>query len=229
MRLTVGPLPPSVYWRRRALVLGVVGLIVLGIVYAASAKPNPGTGPNLSSSHSSTPAGTSTVSPTPTAFTLPVSTITAGPFVSSPGSVPPGTGPCADGEILLTAEGSPENPQVGAPVSLTLTIKNISTRACIRNTGSIPQELRLRNADGVIVWSSDDCSGDGGYDYSQPFTPGFEKSYTITWDGYRSRDNYGTKTCVGPRVRPGPGSYQIIARLGTLYSAPATLTIQSGS
>ena len=52
MRLTVGPLPPAVYWRRRSLVLGVALLVVFLIVQACMAatarsdKEDTATGPS---------------------------------------------------------------------------------------------------------------------------------------------------------------------------------------
>ena len=36
MRLTVGPLPPAVYWRRRAVVLGGVIAVIFTLTYACS-------------------------------------------------------------------------------------------------------------------------------------------------------------------------------------------------
>jgi hypothetical protein len=227
MRLTVGPLSPSVYWRRRALVLGVLVLIVLGIVYAVGGGPSAGTGPHLSSTASGSPtaAPTGTDSPTPTAFTLPVSSVT--------GRSPTGTGSvmgsnCMDSEIQLTAASSPATVRVGEAVIFTLKVKNISGRTCNRNTGSIPQELRLVQGD-VVVWSSDDCASGTPYDFEQPFTPDFEKVFDITWDGLRSRDESGAKTCAAPGTRPVGGAYELVARLGTLFSTPTPVTLRSGS
>jgi hypothetical protein len=129
MRLTVGPLPAAVYWRRRLLVLGALLLIILGVVYAFSGGPGAGNragpGPNGSMTQSLTPTPTDpasatptatpspTPSPTPTAFTLPV----ADP-----------TGPCGDAEIDLTVAASPSNPTVGVGADFSLTVKNIANR-----------------------------------------------------------------------------------------------------
>jgi hypothetical protein len=218
MRLTVGPLPPSVYWRRRAVVLGVLALITVGIVYAvngpdAGADPRNATG----SQEPTTPAPT--VTPTPTAFTLPVATVTGVP--TQTGTQVAGTA-CLDSEIQLTASASPQPIRVNDRATFTLRIKNISNRTCVRNTGSIPQELRLLRGD-EIVWSSDDCTSGSAYNYDQTFTPGFEKVFTITWDGYASRGvPCGT-------TRPAGGDYHLIARLGTLYSERVPVTIRSGS
>ena len=61
MRLTVGPLPPAVYWRRRALVLGVALLVVFLIVQACMAatarsdKEDTATGPSPTAGETSAP------------------------------------------------------------------------------------------------------------------------------------------------------------------------------
>ena len=36
MRLTVGPLPPAVYWRRRAVVLGAGLLFLIVLLYSCT-------------------------------------------------------------------------------------------------------------------------------------------------------------------------------------------------
>jgi len=228
MRLTVGDLPPAVYWRRRALVVGVLVVIVVGIVYAVTADPAPPTRPNLASTSSPTSTGTATgtATPTPTAFTLPVATSAGQPVSTGTGALGPN---CADNEILLTATSSVPEIQVGGPSEFTLTVKNISNRTCTRNIGSIPQELRLRTADAAIVWSSDDCATGSRYDDFQEFTPDFEKSFTVYWDGYRSRDTSGGLACERPGDRPPGGAYQIVARLGTLFSTATPVTLLSGS
>src|SRR5690348_12860369 len=103
MRLTVGPLPAAVYWRRRAVVLVGIAIVVLIASYACTASASPSAGP----SHPGvgiTPSTTSTLlhptidktkattTPPPTAFTLPANS--AG-------------GDCADSEIALSAEVKP--------------------------------------------------------------------------------------------------------------------------
>ena len=45
MRLTVGPLSPSVYWRRRAVVLGVVLVVFAVIAYSCSGDDDPAKNP----------------------------------------------------------------------------------------------------------------------------------------------------------------------------------------
>ena len=44
MRLTVGPLPPAVYWRRRAVVLGAGLLFLIVLLYSCDAAGDRNTG-----------------------------------------------------------------------------------------------------------------------------------------------------------------------------------------
>src|SRR5512138_869732 len=140
MRLTVGPLPAAVYWRRRAVVLVGLAMIVLVISYACGG-PSSGAGPTTQ------PSGSASPTPTPTTTLL-------RPEVPRPSAAPPSaftlpvpalTGPCTDAEMEVTATaGAPEVPR-GQPLAVTIKIKNISTRTCTRDIGADVQELRLND------------------------------------------------------------------------------------
>jgi hypothetical protein len=232
MRLTVGPLPAAVYWRRRLLVLGVLLIIALGIVYAFTggpgagnrADPGPTHTPTTPASATGTPTPTATPTPTPTPFTLPADEPTGAPTSAAGGDA---TGPCADGEIELTAAASPPTLTTGQTATFTLVIKNISNRTCTRDIGSMPQELQLL-LDGVIAWSSDDCPSGSPYPFDQEFVPGFERSFAIPWSGYRSRTGTGEPVCEqSAQTKPGAATYDLVARLGTKLSAPVQVVINS--
>jgi hypothetical protein len=227
MRLTIGPLPPAVYWRRRLVVLGGVGLVALVIVYAFTGGPDgssaaPGTTSTAGATRTSTagatattsapalPTPTPTPSPTPSAFTLPV----AGQ-----------TGPCTDAEIQLTASADPANLTVGQTATFGLAIKNISNRTCNRDIGSEPQELRLLLGD-AIVWSSDDCAPPQ-YDFDQEFTPGLEKSFALNWNGYATRGATGAVDCTPwDGLKLTANNYDLVARLATKLSDPVPVTVR---
>src|SRR3954451_17920824 len=146
MNLTVGPLPPAVYWRRRALVAGVLVLLILVVAYSCGGSSGSGATGQRSSTH--TPA---TSSPTPSQSELRPQTGAPTPGdSSSPSTGPtgaPAAGPadpatelCADADILLT-------PTVvrlaNGTYKATLKIRNTSTRNCRRDVGSKPQELHV--------------------------------------------------------------------------------------
>ena len=232
MRLTVGPLPPAVYWRRRALVLGVLVLVGFVIFYSCTG-PQPGrSGPVGNSSMATstvnpttTASATASATPTTTGSATPTATGTVTPTMTAP----PQSETCTDDEIRLTATPSPADPIAGQSSTLTLLIKNISNRTCTRNIGNIPQELRLLQGD-TVIWSSDDCSNATQYNYPQQFAPGYERSFPIVWHGYRTRAASGQQNCSEvPANRPAPGEYALVGRLGTLFSPPMTLTIRSAA
>ncbi|MEV4388582.1 hypothetical protein AB0J68_23175 [Micromonospora sp. NPDC049580] len=245
MRLTVGPLPPAVYWRRRAVVLGAGLLFLIVLLYSCTGPGRSGGRPNAGASPTSTP--TSTASPGPGGSVLspqtgapsasgsadPNADRSAGPNATDPspettsndpslgsaGSVDDGT--CTDAEISVTSVARPTSVQRGAVVDLQLKIKNTSERTCSRNVGADLQEIFIK-AGAEKVWSSDTCGKVQGSDV-QSFTPGFERSYQVGWNG---RD---TTRCDGAGLAAGPfppaGTYQVFARVGTKYSAPVKITI----
>jgi hypothetical protein len=216
MRLTVGPLPAAVYWRRRAVVLVGLSMVVLIAWYALSGpegSANPGAVPTQTGSPTPAPQTSdapspreSSPSPTPSAFTLPVSAA---------------TGPCTDSEMEVIAKSASAEVASGTPVPFTITIKNTSPRTCVRDVGADVQELLLQ-AEGITIWSSDDCGANHGQDLKE-FAAGMEVSYTRTWPGHRSRGGNNTVECTAPV--PGPGVYQLVARLDRKLSPPFDLKI----
>ncbi|MEU8017351.1 hypothetical protein AB0B74_15450 [Micromonospora parva] len=236
MRLTVGPLPPAVYWRRRAVVLGAGFLFLIVLLYSCTGsdrsggqKPTAGGTPSATSAATSDPGGPvltpQTGSPSPpasadSAATTPSPAITSNtpPLGAAAGSADDGT--CTDGEISVVASASQTSVQRGAVVELQLKIKNTSDRTCSRNVGADLQEIFIKSG-AEKVWSSDTCGKVQGSD-PQSFTPGFVRSYQVPWNG---RD---TSRCDGA-LAGGPfapvGSYQVFARVGTKLSEPVKLTV----
>ncbi len=234
MRLTVGPLPAAVYWRRRAVVLVALAMVILIVTYSCSGSSpsgadtagqggNPGagaspTGALLHPTIGKSPGGgtgttpSPTASPTPTPFTL---------------QQPPSTGPCTDTEISLTATASRPDVRMGESVPFTIAIKNMSSRACARDIGADMQELVLLDAPGTsTVWSSDDCNPNSGHDVRQ-FAPGQQYTFTLTWAGKRSRSGTGKPpwTCGSAGTPLDPGEYQLVARLDKEKSSPYRLNV----
>ena len=173
MRLTVGPLPAAVYWRRRGVVLVGLAMITLIIWYAFSGPDGNAntTAAPTSSESGSTPSPSATgIAPTPTTASPTASAFTL-PVVGA-------TGPCTDAEIEVTATAAPAEVTRSdtETVVFTIKIKNTSSRTCVRDIGADVQELRLKEGD-TIIWSSDDCGANHGQDLKQ-FTPGLEFSFS---------------------------------------------------
>ena len=217
MRLVVGPLPASVYWRRRAVVLGGALLGVLIVVYSCNAAGR--TNPAADPTGAATPGeSTPSASPTP-----PAATETAQSPATTIAPVIVDANTCTDAEISVKAVGPKGALAKGEEVQLTLLIKNISNRQCTRDVGADQQELRI-----VLgtekVWSSDDCDGPTGTDV-RTFPPNHERSYVARWNGKSSSICSSTvrHTPAGPE--PAAGDYQLIGRVGTDLSEPVTLKI----
>jgi hypothetical protein len=221
MRLTVGPLPPAVYWRRRAIVLGG-GLLALFLLaqacMSASASPD-------DAGASGAPTGTPAV-PTTAPAIQPVTVTTPSP---TPTGLPPSQPPvdpdaCTDGEMLIAAEAGRSSFTGGDTVRFTIRIRNDSERTCHRDIGGDRRELYLRQGPGETskVWSSRDCGAPSGTDVEE-LTPAFEAVHWVEWNG-RSSDSCEGSEPAGELLPPG--EYELVARLGTAYSEPLAITIQ---
>lgn len=223
MRLTVGPLPPAVYWRRRAIVLGAA-LVVLFVVAQACMSGSPaddraGDGdPSPSTSDSpppdtNQPAGAPASSPPP-ATGQPTG---AGDPPSEPPSAPPAGDFCTDDEIKLTALASETTFAVGAGAEFTMRIEHDADRPCERDVGGDQRELYLvPDAGSGRVWSSRDCADPAGEEVVR-LTAGWEREHHITFRGS------GGPTCTDVLEA---GEYELLARLGSARSEPLQITLQ---
>ena len=229
----VGPLPASVYWRRRASAFAAMLLL---LVVGWAALPDGGSDrPDTAAAVSSpTPEGGAT--PSSLAATPPgggggsgggrpvdpaTATPTPGPTpASSPPARPAPPKPCPDSALQLRV--LPERPayRVGEQPVLDLVVRNVSTAACVRDLGAAHQEVLLYDGSNRRLWSSNDCYPGGTRD-PQVLGPGDSASFSVTWSGLSSRPK-----CAGERVRVGPGGYMLVGRLGTLVSkrSPIRLT-----
>ena len=223
MNLTVGPLSPAVYWRRRALVAGVLVVVVVLFVsmcqHGGTGTPAAGrSGPASPAASGAGGAGPlATASPTPTLLTpviggtdTPAASEGAGPSGSAP---PAGTGPgqpplpaCADSQVGVSV--AAEQLQVG--YYLTLTVKNVSATGCSRDVGAGAQEIYVALG-GTTVWTSD-CLGGTPVRDVRNFNPGIWASFKIYWDGYQYAN------CVRQGTHPAGAS--VYGKVGAVVSAP---------
>jgi hypothetical protein len=230
MNLTVGPLPPAVYWRRRAVVLGVLAVVVVVFVAMCSSsgesKTNQGS-PGTSLTGSPTTSATiltpviggsppSTASPTASP-----STVDSGPAQQPTDPGPPPT-PCLDTEMSLTVLVHVR----AADVELQMKIKNISNRACTRDVGGTPQEIHIATITSKptdpVVWSSDFCQAANQPADVRTFNPGIESILpptAVLW-----HKNYVSAGCTAGNPAP-PGTYSVAAKMGTLLSPVVQFTI----
>ncbi len=223
MKLTVGPLPPAVYWRRRAVVLAAALVVVFLLAYSCSgARRSNAANTGRGAATGAPPSPTATESSSP----LLIPTVVGTPPATDPAATPSptlvpsaATGPCTDDEMSVVPV--PESPTVkqGAPLKITLKIKNISNRTCTRDVGASAQELFIQQGT-AKMWSSDACDAlTGGA--VRTFTPSLEIEAYVVWNG--------RATSLGCINRPWApiGAYQVFGRLATKLSAPVPLEISA--
>lgn len=222
----VGPLPASVYWRRRALAVAVVlFVLILGWI----ALPGGGDGsdrqPTAGADGSPTrsggvPAETSLAATPPPGDpgragdgnAAPTTTVTTPAPTSQARTTPPAPKACADGALSLKVVPERTAYDVGQSPVLALQVSNTSKLACVRDLGAAQQEIVLYRGS-QRLWSSNDCYPEGER-RSTVLAPGARESFEVTWSGLGSRPK-----CAGQRTRVGAGSYTLVGRIGTLVSS----------
>jgi hypothetical protein len=234
MNLTVGPLPPAVYWRRRAIVLGGLLVVILLGFYTCGGSPTPTSGqqPNVTALHTSpTPRVTASAVASSPSATLPSGLPT--PSASTPtASVAAGGIPaCTDQDLKVWPQISSTNPdtthlQYGGSFDIKLNIRNVSTHACTRDVGTDPEELYIMRGK-TQLWSSSKCGRDkavGKPHDIRTFQPNVQIYAELLWSSYDITTNDCTK---GTQPAAIGKDYQLFARLGTKLSAPVKFEITS--
>ena len=196
LRSPTGPLPKSVYWRRRAVLLVVLLAIIAIIAIIAwprggGATPSPAPGAGAGSGATSSP---------------PTAGATGGPV---DGDV------CDPSKIDITAETDASNYDAGVNPQLWLTITSRQTTECVLSAGTDVQEYRITSGD-ELIWSSVDCQVDP-VAFEQILKPGVPVSAPpITWDRTRSSPD----TCDAERepVIAEGASYHLEVTVGDLES-----------
>jgi hypothetical protein len=217
----VGELPARVYWRRRLAVLAVL----LGVLAAAgwliyvlltgrdgdttSASDKPLPEPAL---ERVVPSLSAVATPDPP----PVPQAAAEEEPAVPG--PAAGGPCTDDMLALEVR-TPGTAAVGSKPTFELAVANVSAVPCVRSLDKGLQEIVMFDTAGARVWGSNDCFPEATVE-SRTLAPGEVVSLPLVWGGLTSEP-----TCTADRVAPAPGTYLLRARLDTLISADAALTL----
>lgn len=228
MNWTVGPLPPTVYWRRRAIVLGGLLLVILLVVNScggsgtSQAAGDPTATASVShppTSHpASAPAGSPTGTPaTPAASGSPTPTAS----LSSPSTA------CADSEIkvdirIQSTSTTTTKLQHGGTFSITMLVTNVSQRLCVRDVGTVPEEITVKRGTSK-VWSSGDCGPTPGKPHDlRTFHPGDTITAHVNWNSYRIAPH----ECVNSKDPAPNGGYQVVGQVGPDVSPTVGFTIQ---
>jgi hypothetical protein len=221
MNLTVGPLPPAVYWRRRAIVLGGILVVVIFMISMCSTTGGSGAPGKRNTSVTSTaspdsPSASSSPSSLPPIITgSPGAGIAVDPGTTdAPAGQPSASVDCSDNDIRLTAAVITQ----ASGFNFSLKVKNVSDHPCNRDVGADPQELHV-SQNGTVIWSSDYCQTVHGQPDVRTFGPGVEDVFTVHWD----------QKITGPGCVKGAsassGAYDLAAKLGTKISGTTSFQI----
>jgi len=219
-----GPLPTQIYWRRRALAIGlailVVGVIAAVVVMvvmnstgtesktadkpnptqAAAPTPLPGENPEVKTPVMPPAQQAPAPTPTPTAAVMPPPVLKEGDD-------------CPDS--TLAVKGITNQPQyfVGDQPKFTMVVTNIGLVACQRDVGAAVLAAYVYSLDNNRLWSNLDCAP-SNETLVKTFQPGEQVTTEVTWTGMGSAPQ-----CPLPRQPIGPGTYNLVVQLGNLRSA----------
>ncbi|MFR9752827.1 hypothetical protein ACL02S_17580 [Nocardia sp. 004] len=201
-----GPLPPEIYWRRRALAVGILVIILALVVWlvlviaGGDDTPDEATAAGSTSSSAVEPSATEDDSDTPEPPAVATGVVAAEP--------------CPDQSLAIKVTVEQPTYRLGERPVFGIVITNISTVTCTRDMGSGLQHVSVYTLDGrQRLWSSADCYPDGNPDV-RTMNRGEQAAFTVTWSGSTSRPG-----CAGERVQVPPGAYNVVAQLGTVRSA----------
>jgi hypothetical protein len=218
-----GPLPASVYWRRRAVAAGGCVFAVVVLVWLVSSlvggddeQPVHGTARSqkLVESPSSPPPAS------PPAASSTTSQVPATAAVPATRTRPPApVRKCADSALRVVASPSAASYRVGAQPLLYLGVVNDGKVTCTRDVSRRLRELVITTADGKRLWSSNDCFRPEGHDV-RTLAPGKPIRFSLNWAGRTSAPG-----CPEPREIVKPGTYAVYAKLATIKGPAARLTL----
>lgn len=234
-----GPLPPEIYWRRRALAIGVGVVVVALLVWLLSSLGGGGDDPETgaaaaTSSLTSAPAtssaksddksegggsGGSGDSSGSSESSSGSETSSGESSTSSTNAEPVPAGQCPDQSLAIKATGEKPNYAPGEEPTFTTVITNIGTTPCERDLGSGLQQVLVYTLDGnQRLWSNIDCFPQGEPDL-RTLAPGEQAVFSVKWSAKTSAPD-----CLDqpePQRDPiGPGAYTVVGQLGQLRSAP---------
>ncbi|QCB49121.1 hypothetical protein E5720_12480 [Rhodococcus sp. PAMC28707] len=239
-----GPLPPEIYWRRRALAIGaavvVLGLIVWFISSLSGSNeeppqaepagvvtsPGPDATPSASAaakesgaSSAGSGAGSGASASGGSASGGSGSGRSTSSGASTTASKPAGaaavpSNQCSDQSLAIKATPDKASYKVGEEPGFTVVITNISSLECQRDVGAGLQQALVYTLDDLRIWSNTDCFPDAQSDL-RTFKPGEQAGFTVKWSGTNS-----VPGCGEERIPVGVGSYKVIAQLGELRSSP---------
>ncbi|WP_309708388.1 hypothetical protein [Pseudolysinimonas sp.] len=192
VRNPVGPQPPSVYWRRRLLVLiGLIAVVVIIVLIIVR--------PGADNTGAATPTPTNSASSTPVA--------------GEAGD------PCNPAVIQLEPITDSVSYASGVQPQISMSITNTGSVACTLDVGTSEQVYFIVSGSDPI-WNSRDCQ-QGGTPLEMELEPNTPITTTpFAWD--RTRSAPDTCATGRPEVIAGGATYRLSVALGSIESAEDT-------
>lgn len=217
--LTRGSLPASVYWRRRAVVLAVAVLLVVGIARllgGGSDGSDPGArgGATLSDAvRSGAASGDPTEGPSDAAPSgSPSTSGSSRPTLAAPSGV------CRDEDVLVDPQ--VQRPEAGRTVTIRLVLRTKTAEACTWSPSSRHVTLKITSGSDDI-WSTRECPKalPGG---SVVVRRAVDTAVNVRWNARRSDE-----TCSRFTEYAMPGFYHVAA--AALSGEPADVQFELGT
>lgn len=228
----IGPQPPSVYWRRRFVIIATAVLLLVLIVLTiramasgAAGRPRAAGGVHPAPTHAS-PQNYSTqvpgaasrqysTSPRASARTTPgrrrhaakghrVAAAPSSSTASPSSSAPPPA--CTPAQLAIQAVAGQSTYHVGDKPVVMLQVTNNGPQPCVQDLADRQIVLKVYNGESR-VWGSHDCEIQPGTD-DRVLAVGNPVRVSITWSGLTSQPG-----CHGTRHRVGAGTYTLYASL----------------
>jgi hypothetical protein len=222
-----GPLSSQIYWRRRALALGIavvaIGAVVAVIVTLLHGSANANTTAADTSKPVAPPSKQEPKTPVvPPAEQSPAPTPTPTAAVVPPPELKEGDD-CPDSTLAVKGLTSQPRYMVGDQPEFTMVVTNIGLVGCKRDVGAAVLAAYVYSLDNQRLWSNLDCAP-SNETLMKTFDPGEQVTTAVTWTGMGSQPQ-----CPLPREPIGPGTYNLVVQLGNLRSAtvPFMLAEQS--
>jgi hypothetical protein len=217
-----GPLPSSVYWRRRLAAIGaalITLLLVIWIVGLFGSNDETATPTNAAAASSSNPPPS--MSETAVASSSSSTTPPPSPTETTPPPPPPGPPqPCGDDVIGVVAKANKPFYTIGDQPELSMDVVNNGAVPCIKDIGRQHRELIVLTADGATqLWSSNHCLATAGSEV-RVMQPKEVFNFGTKWAGSTSKPGCGAHT------RVGPGDYLLVAKLAGKASSPVVFRLE---
>ncbi|MCD0452266.1 hypothetical protein LO762_24180 [Actinocorallia sp. API 0066] len=189
------------YWRRRALALGAVLLVVGGITWSCVGEDAPARKTVAAGSASPTPTPEPSATGTE-AFVIPTVTFTATVTATVAAPRQPGDA-CAKNSVVATVIPAKAVFRTGERPSFQVTVVNTGKLDCTFDVGAEHFVARITTGP-YKIWSSAHCPS-GGASSIQMLRRGIP--YTTTFEWNRRRSSSGS--CSTPQSKAVPGTYTV--------------------